>query len=192
MPAKTQWIYFPMQGWWDWVSEVPSSIWIFVMFQGYISHLSEESLSTKSTNKFCNHIPVLDFSRWPRIALVVMLRGDWLEGWLAHFGLKCSSWTSVNAGTSSRSPCCAIGNTAYLSVRDGNCLGSRILANKLVSIIYGFTIEIMISEMGLVTFPSFWKNHFIHFHLGMMHIDSRIGIYLSCVFDCQGQYSWWW
>jgi hypothetical protein len=162
------------------------------MFQGYISHLSEESLSTKSTNKFCNHIPVLDFSRWPRIALVVMLRGDWLEGWLAHFGLKCSSWTSVNAGTSSRSPCCAIGNTAYLSVRDGNCLGSRILANKLVSIIYGFTIEIMISEMGLVTFPSFWKNHFIHFHLGMMHIDSRIGIYLSCVFDCQGQYSWWW
>lgn len=62
---------------------------------------------------------------WPRTALAIMLRGDSVSGWLAHFGLKCSSWTAVNSGTSGRSPCTAIGNTDYKSVRDGNCLGSR-------------------------------------------------------------------
>ena len=62
---------------------------------------------------------------WPRTALAIMLRGDSVNGWLAHFGLKCSSWTAVNSGTSGRSPCTAIGNTDYKSVRDGNCLGSR-------------------------------------------------------------------
>ena len=60
-----------------------------------------------------------------RTALAVMLRGNHLEGWLAHFGLKCSSWTAVNSGTSSRSACSAIGNTDYKSVRDANSLGSR-------------------------------------------------------------------
>lgn len=50
-----------------------------------------------------------------------------MEGWVSHFGLKCSSWTAVNSGTSSRSPCSSIGNTEYKSVCDGNCLGSRNL-----------------------------------------------------------------
>ena len=61
-----------------------------------------------------------------RTALVVMMRGDYEQGWLAHFGLKCSSWTVVNAGTSGRSACSSIGNTDFQSVREGNCLGSRI------------------------------------------------------------------
>ena len=56
-----------------------------------------------------------------------MLRGDQEMGWLAHFALKCSSWTSVNAGTSSRSACSSVGNTAFQSVREGNCLASRNL-----------------------------------------------------------------
>ena len=54
-----------------------------------------------------------------------MLRGNIDEGWLTHFGLKCSSNTAVNAGTSSRSVCSSIGNTDFQSVRDSNCLGSR-------------------------------------------------------------------
>ena len=70
----------------------------------------------------CWHLP----QRKLRTALLVMLRGDYKGGWLAHFGLKCSSWTVVNAGTSGRSPCSALGNTDYQSVREGNCLGSRI------------------------------------------------------------------
>jgi hypothetical protein len=66
------------------------------------------------------------FSLLPRTALAAMLRGNFEEGWLSHFGLKCSSNVAVNAGTSGRSVCCAIGNTEYKSVRDSNCLGSRI------------------------------------------------------------------
>lgn len=60
-----------------------------------------------------------------RTALSVVLRGDVDYGWLAHFALKCSSWTSVNSGTSSRSACSSVGNTEFASVREGNCLGSR-------------------------------------------------------------------
>lgn len=66
------------------------------------------------------------FSLLPRTALAAMLRGNFEEGWLSHFGLKCSSNVAVNAGTSGRSVCCAIGNTECKSVRDSNCLGSRI------------------------------------------------------------------
>ena len=64
-----------------------------------------------------------------RTALAVIMRGDYEEGWMAFFGLKCSTWTSVNAGTSSRSACSSVGNTEFASVRDGNCLGSRNLAS---------------------------------------------------------------
>ena len=71
----------------------------------------------------------------PRTALGVVLRGDYEQGWLSHFGLKCSSWTTINQATSSRSPCSSIGNTDFKSVRDANCLGSRsfgwIMGNSL-------------------------------------------------------------
>lgn len=63
-----------------------------------------------------------------------MMRGDYTNGFLAHFGLKCSTWTSVNAGTSSRSACSSVGNCNHPSVREGNCLGSRSfvsIASKL-------------------------------------------------------------
>ena len=63
----------------------------------------------------------------PRTALSMMMRGDYEKGWLSLWALKCSSFTSVNSGTSSRSACTAIGNCEYSSVRNGNCLGSRIL-----------------------------------------------------------------
>ena len=50
---------------------------------------------------------------WPRTAISCLLRGDSVERFLAHFGLKCSSFTPVNAGTSSRAPCCSIGNMEF-------------------------------------------------------------------------------
>ena len=62
-----------------------------------------------------------------RLAIATILLGDQAAGWLCHFGLKCSSFTPVNAGTSGRSPCCAIGNIHYKSVLEGNCLASRKL-----------------------------------------------------------------
>ena len=64
----------------------------------------------------------------PRTALATILRGDAERGWLALYALKCSSWTAVNQGTSSRSPCSSIGNTEFQSVREGNCLASRTFA----------------------------------------------------------------
>ena len=46
---------------------------------------------------------------------------------MAHFGLKCSSFSTVNIGTSGRMPCTPYGNLDYQSVRDGNTLASRLL-----------------------------------------------------------------
>lgn len=62
-----------------------------------------------------------------RTAIATVLRGNFEEGWLCHFGLKCSSFTTVNVGISNRSPCSGFGNTSYRSVREANLLASRIL-----------------------------------------------------------------
>ena len=59
-----------------------------------------------------------------------MLRGK-PDELVAHFGLKCSSWTPVNCGTSSRSPCSSIGNLDYGSVKEANMLASRWLGCML-------------------------------------------------------------
>lgn len=68
----------------------------------------------------------------PRMALATVMRGDWVNGWLCHFGLKCSSFTCVNTGTSARSACTPLGNMAYKSVREANMLASRILDSKTI------------------------------------------------------------
>ena len=80
--------------------------------------------------KLCQQLCLVSISTClhpsPRTALAVVLQGDHDAGWLAHYALKCSSWVATNAGTSSRSACSSIGNTEFQSVRDANCLGSRI------------------------------------------------------------------
>lgn len=53
-------------------------------------------------------------------------------GWLVHFGLKCSSWTAVNSGTSGRTICTPIGNTLYESVVNGNCLAKQDPCSNLI------------------------------------------------------------
>ena len=65
-----------------------------------------------------------------RTALAIVLRGDVDRGWWNHYGLKCASWTAVNSGTSGRSPCSSIGNIGHASVREANCLGSRIFESN--------------------------------------------------------------
>ena len=64
---------------------------------------------------------------WLRTAIRIVLSGNWEKGWICHFGLKCSSWTRIIVGTSGRSACSAIGNMNYQSVREANCMGSRML-----------------------------------------------------------------
>ena len=61
-----------------------------------------------------------------RLAIYLILRGK-PDKLVAHFGLKCSTWTPVNCATSSRSPCSSIGNLDFQSVKEGNALGSRLL-----------------------------------------------------------------
>ena len=56
------------------------------------------------------------------IASILLCKED---KFLVHFGLKCSTWTAVNQGTSSRCCCAATGNTEYESVRQGNLMGAR-------------------------------------------------------------------
>lgn len=65
-----------------------------------------------------------------RVAISTILMGDHVHGWVCHFGLKCSSWTTMNCGTSGRSPCTALGNLLYKSVREGNLLASRHFGSK--------------------------------------------------------------
>ena len=63
----------------------------------------------------------------PRLAISTILLGDHESGWVAHFGLKCSSFTTMNCGTSGRSPCTPCGNLGFTSVQEGNTLASRFL-----------------------------------------------------------------
>lgn len=45
----------------------------------------------------------------------------------AHFGLKCSSLSKMNRGTSRRSECSSLGHLDYVSVKTGNMLIERTL-----------------------------------------------------------------
>ena len=83
-----------------------------------------------------NCFPYRDLDRYcqpmPRTALQTVLLGDHVDGWICHFGLKCSSWCRINVGTSGRSACCGIGNLSYNSVREANCMASRNFAYNLI------------------------------------------------------------
>ena len=65
-------------------------------------------------------------------AIITILRGH-PDGFLCHFGIKCSSWSTVNVGTSSRSFCTPVGNTLFRSVRTANTMASRSTARALAT-----------------------------------------------------------
>lgn len=60
----------------------------------------------------------------PRLALLFLLRSD-PNGFASHFGIKCSSFSKMNVGTSQRSACGPIGHVAYKSVAVANKLLER-------------------------------------------------------------------
>lgn len=102
---------------------LPQNFWlIFPMNSRYINCMAY--LHAASKKHFDLATQTIGSSRL-RTAIATVLKGDWERGWICHFGLKCASWTSINSGTSSRSPCCAIGNTNYKSVFDANLMASR-------------------------------------------------------------------
>ena len=67
----------------------------------------------------------------PRLAISSLLLGDYVNGWVAHFGLKCSTFSTMNCGTSGRTPCTPCGNWEFPSVLEGNLLASRCLGTEL-------------------------------------------------------------
>ena len=59
-----------------------------------------------------------------RLAVVYAMKGK-ANNFLAWFGIKCSSWVAVNAGTSKRTICSSTGDRAMKSVREANQLLER-------------------------------------------------------------------
>lgn len=66
-----------------------------------------------------NHCPTQ-----PRLAVLALLRCI-VDDFACHFGIKCSSFSKMNIGTSRRSPCSSLGYAEYPSVQLGNILLER-------------------------------------------------------------------
>ena len=62
----------------------------------------------------------------PRLAILALINAK--EDALVMIAMKCSSFCSVNVGTSGRSAICGLGNVLYRSVREANLMMSRLLA----------------------------------------------------------------
>ena len=45
-------------------------------------------------------------------------------------GIVCSSWTTINMATSSRTPCTPLGNESHEYVRLANCMAARFLVEN--------------------------------------------------------------
>lgn len=92
-------------------------VWIntgfYTLFQGGIYMVSFGTSSSGSE----------EISR-PRLGLLCILRCK-ANDFGVHYGLKCSSLSKMNRGTSRRSPCASYGYTEYPSVILGNTLIER-------------------------------------------------------------------
>ena len=51
---------------------------------------------------------------------------------LVFLGMKCSSFSAVNRGTSGRSIICGLGNLSYRSVQEANLMLCRTLDSKVI------------------------------------------------------------
>jgi hypothetical protein len=84
----------------------------------------------------------------PRLACYCLLCGR-PSGFLATYAVKCSSFSVMNRGTSRRSPCSAIGHTAYRSVAEGNALLERRVFLFMACLCFCFSPV----QPALVPFP---------------------------------------
>ena len=64
-----------------------------------------------------------------RLCIATLLRAR-TRKCVVLLGMKCSSFTVVNMGTSMRSPCCPYGDTSKPSVYMSNMIGARIGVSK--------------------------------------------------------------
>ena len=61
-----------------------------------------------------------------RLCISTILQGK-TDDLLVLLGMKCSSWSRVNIGTSLRAICCPSGDITKVSVRHANCMAARIV-----------------------------------------------------------------
>ena len=82
--------------------------------------------------EICLSVHVVDVANWPyetfsaqlSLAIVFILKGKKTD-FLAWFGIKCSTWVSINQGTSMRSICSSVGDGRKPSVAEGNSMLER-------------------------------------------------------------------
>ena len=67
--------------------------------------------------------------------MATILRGD-SDDLLVLLGMKCSSWSRVNQGTSMRQPCCPDGDASKKSVFTANCMAARTAKFGLSELLY--------------------------------------------------------
>ena len=98
----------------------------FASLGQYIANSSKPNSSTLF-NFLCAHLAwVHGLTCRIRLSIATILRAR--EGeCVILLGMKCSSWTVVNQGTSRRAPCCPGGDTTKISVRMANCMAARKL-----------------------------------------------------------------
>lgn len=101
----------------------------------------------------------MDLNSPPGMALGIMavLRGDNVEGFLTHAGLKCSSWVPVNRGTSSRAACCSIGDMSQPSVVSSNCMISRTILLLALAVCLNATFLLEQPHNSVVDFYPRWR-----------------------------------
>ncbi len=61
-----------------------------------------------------------------RLCIAAILKSR-AGGCVILLGMKCSSWTVVNMGTSKRCPCCPAGDQTKLSVKQANTMAARTI-----------------------------------------------------------------
>ena len=123
--AWTPWIFWVMLalGFWDaYETSVP-----ICFFKNDVWNLEKVLVLTLSKSFLVFHL---------RLAIAIILLGDYVNGWVCHFGLKCSTFSTMNCGTSGRTPCTPYGNFHYKSVLEGNLLASRILGKFITNDVF--------------------------------------------------------
>ena len=98
-------------------------------------------------------------------------------GFMAWFAIKCSSFVAVNAGTSARSACAAVGFLEHASVRLANCLLERtILLIMLVQACNGVWALEQPGSSTLEYYPAWLYLMTAHYNL----FGEPVALLISC------------
>ena len=118
----------------------------------------------------------------PRLTILALLRCT--KSFASHFGIKCSSFSKVNVGTSRRSACDALGFSEYLSVQQGNILLERTVpATTMIHDLFKM-IDILTNQGFFKSrwcLDMFWNQTQVNFRLeSLMYIWNLLSSHDAC------------